>query len=119
MNRVANVNLPRPVVALGGVICLAVGYLLGVVVTADDPEVRTAEVVSFDRSGSTLCLGGDAVADSELAEDGEVCGRWMRPPTAEDPPTGAAFEFVLHSTAGDPADADGSANVLIYGDVVD
>lgn len=119
MSRVANVNLPRPVVALGGVICLAVGYLLGVVVTADDPELRTAEVASFERSGSTLCLTGDAVAENDLAEDGEVCGRWMRPPTAQDPATGAEFEFVLHSTDGDPADADGSANVLIYGDVVD
>ncbi|MDF9715329.1 hypothetical protein INN71_10060 [Nocardioides sp. ChNu-153] len=122
----ANVNMPKPVVWLGAVLCVAGGYLLGVVVTAEDPEVGTAEVVSFAPSSSELCLRGEALVDTEAAddvegdgEDAELCGQWMRPPDAGDPAEGTTFRFWVQVTDDPPSGERGSANVLIYGDVVD
>ncbi|MDT9592561.1 hypothetical protein RDV89_05765 [Nocardioides zeae] len=133
----ANVNLPRPVVGLGAVICVAGGYLLGVVVTADEPDTFTAEVASFAADANTLCLQGEDVSEATDALDGasegedvadevdgegeaaELCGYWMRPADAPAPAQGDAFEFSLGSSDTPPAGEASAANVLIYGTVVD
>lgn len=122
--------MPRAVVALGAVICIAGGYLLGVVVTADEQEASSAEVTSFDSRTSELCLRGDGLeqgvddADAGIELDGEgsdaeLCGYWMQSQHATVPASGDTFEFTLHTTDDPPDGVRTMANVLIYGAVVD
>lgn len=125
----ANVNMPRAVVGLGAVICVAGGYLLGVVVTGDGADLATAEVVAFDADTSELCLRGGSVVDqagSELedsvegeGDDAELCGYWMQPEDAVPPATGSQFQFSLHATGVPPEGERTISNVLIYGAPVD
>lgn len=123
--------MPRAVIGLGAVICVAGGYLLGVVVSADDRETTTAEVVSFDSRTSELCLRGEELSESaeeasdleaEIEGEGseaELCGYWMQPQSATVPASGDRFEFSLHNTDDPPDGVRTMANVLIYGAVVD
>lgn len=125
----ANVNLPRAVVGLGAVICVAGGYLVGVAVTSGEASLASAEVASFDADTSELCLRGGAVADEagdELSDDvdGEgddasLCGYWMQPQDARVPASGDEFQFSLHATDTPPEGERTMSNVLIYGAVVD
>jgi hypothetical protein len=118
---VANVNLPAPVLAAGGVLCLLAGYLLGVVAGPSSPDRATGTVTSYDVGSGRLCLEGDGVAAQDGADDqGVLCGLWQRSAGARTPAVGDSFRFVTVMTAKAPAgtDADRDRRVLIYGDVV-
>jgi hypothetical protein len=111
-----NVTLPTPLAVAAAGLCLLGGYLVGVVAGPGDHETATAEVESYERSGSRLCLRGDAVRDLEgTDEDGVLCGTWRRTQGAVTPRPGDEFTFVtLTSSAG----GDGGGRVTyIYGDV--
>ncbi|GAB3087452.1 hypothetical protein [Nocardioides zeae] len=124
----SNVHLPRSVVAVGALVCVGGGYLLGVVVTAEPSELARAEVVSFAPGTNELCLRGSDLVDLPGAagddvrgegDDAELCGYWMRPENAGTPRPGDAFELTVRLTDDPPSGVRGSANVLIYGDLVD
>ncbi len=124
----SNVHLPRSVVAVGALVCVGGGYLLGVVVTSEPSELARAEVVSFATGTNELCLRGGDLADLPGAagddvrgdgDDAELCGYWMRPEDASTPRAGDAFELTVQLTDDPPSGDRGSANVLIYGDLVD
>ncbi|MDQ1103872.1 hypothetical protein QE364_001145 [Nocardioides zeae] len=124
----SNVHLPRSVVAVGALVCVGGGYLLGVVVTSGPTDLVRAEVASFDAGTNELCLRGGDLADLPGAagedvrgegDDAELCGYWMRPEDAATPRAGDAFEVTVRLTDDPPSGDRGSANVLIYGDLVD
>ncbi|HEY1134111.1 MAG TPA: hypothetical protein VGE77_06000 [Nocardioides sp.] len=123
----SNVHLPRSVIAVGAVICVGGGFLLGVVVTSEPSDLARAEVVSFEPSASELCLRGADLEDLDggipdvrgSGEDAELCGYWMQPEDAGTPRAGDAFELTVHVTDDPPSGQRGSANVLIYGSLLD
>ncbi len=115
-----NVSLPTPVFVASGALCLLGGYLIGVVAGPDTPQRTTAEVQSFDRDSSELCLSGETVTEAEGADGGTLCGTWRRTAGSRAPQPGDAFRFV--SMEVDNLDTDGEAvgpGVVIYGSVVD
>lgn len=111
-----NVTLPTPVAVAAAGLCLLGGYLVGVVAGPSGNQTTTAEVESYQRSGSRLCLRGDAVADLAGAdEDGVLCGTWRRTQGAATPRPGDEFRFVTLTSSGS---SDGAERVTyIYGDV--
>jgi len=119
---VANINLPIPVLAAGGSLCLLAGFLLGTVAGPSSPERAQGTVASYDRGTGRLCLEGDAVASQEGADDsGLLCGQWQRTPGARTPAPGDSFRFVsvLTATAPEGIDTEIDRRVLIYGDVIE
>ena len=114
-----NVTLPTPVFLAGGALCLLAGYLVGSVVGPDTPERTTAEVVSFNRDDSRLCLVGEAIKDQEGVDDaGRLCGTLRRTPNSTLPREGDGFRFVSVRTSGE-VNGKTEQQVVIYGDVVD
>ncbi len=114
-----NVTLPTPVFLAGGALCLLAGYLTGSVVGPDTPERTTAEVVSFNRDDSRLCLVGEAIKDQEGVDDtGRLCGTLRRTPNSTLPRKGDGFRFVSVRTSGE-VNGKTEQQVVIYGDVVD
>ena len=111
----ANVTMPTPVALAGGALCLLGGYLIGVVAGPDTTARTTAQVVSYERGTSELCLEGEAVAQVQGASDGRVCGTWRRVQGAPAPAEGDTFRFV--TITSDEAGGEESV-VFIYGDVV-
>lgn len=111
-----NVTLPAPVAVAAGALCILGGYVVGVVAGPTPPSRTTAEVASWDRGTSELCLTGEAVADlAAVDEDGQLCGTWRRIPGAQEPGAGDSFRFVTIAN-DEPGDED--AKVYIYGDVL-
>lgn len=121
----ANVNLPAPLIAAGGALCVLAGYLIGVVTGPDTVEQTTGTVDSFNQTSNELCLSGDAVADQEGAEEGVLCGVWRRDSGSDTPREGDSFRFVSVQTPDAPEDEqdeddeNAGGKVYIYGDVVD
>ncbi|HET7351400.1 MAG TPA: hypothetical protein VFJ28_10725 [Marmoricola sp.] len=114
-----NVTLPTPVFLAGGALCLLAGVMVGSVLGPGTPERTTAEVASFDREGSRLCLEGEAIGEQEGVDDeGLLCGTWRRTPGSRLPQEGDTFRFVSVSTSGE-LDGRDETQVVIYGDVAD
>ncbi|HSX67100.1 hypothetical protein [Nocardioides sp.] len=112
-----NVNLPTPVVIAAGVMCLAGGYLIGVVAGPDSPDRTTAVVSSYDARTSRLCLEGDGVADLEGADGDALCGSWQRVEGSAKPAVGDEFRFV--STLHEGQSGSDDDRVTIFGEVAD
>lgn len=116
--RVANVTLPTPVFVAGGAACVIAGFFAGSLIAPISPDRTTAEVSSYDPSGSKLCLTGDSVHDAKGVDaNGELCGVWRRTPGASTPHVGDKFRFVVVNTSGQSGGETRHATV-IYGDVV-
>jgi hypothetical protein len=115
---VANVTLPTPVFLAGGAVCLLAGYLIGAVAGPDTPHRTTATVVSFDSTGSQLCLKGSAVKhETGTSKDGVLCGTWNHAANAVMPHKGDEFRFVSTSTK-QVHDSKTSELTVLYGTVV-
>lgn len=97
------------------------GYLVGVVAGPDTPERTTGVVQSYQSGNRELCLAGGAVEDLRGAEDGVLCGTWMKAPGSRNPSEGDEFRFVSTLAPDDSGpDADEDADqVLIFGEVDD
>ena len=111
----ANLNLPTPIVIAGAGLCLLGGYLLGVVAGPDTPAPAPGPVESYDAGTHHQCLSGDAVADQDGAEDGELCGTWQRAAGSARPHEGDSFRFVS-KVSKQKSSPD---QVLIFGEVED
>lgn len=114
---VGNVNLPTPVVIAAGVMCLAGGYLIGVVAGPDSPDRTTAVVSSYDANSNRLCLEGEGVADHEGADGDELCGTWQRVQGSVQPAEGDEFRFVSSLNRAQEGSEDD--RVTIFGEVAD
>jgi hypothetical protein len=112
---VGNVNLPTPVVLAGAGLCMLGGYLVGVVAGPDTPERTTGVVESYRPSDRELCLEGKAVEDHEGAEDGVLCGTWMKATGSRNPRKGDEFRFVSRLAPSQSGSDDD--RVLIFGEV--
>ena len=111
-------TLPTPVFLAGGALCLLAGYLAGSVTGPDTPSRTTAQVISFDRDSSRLCLKGGATQDQEGAgSDGTLCGTWRQNRGSRLPAKGDDFRFVSVSNAGD-SEGHRQDKVVIFGDVL-
>lgn len=112
-------TLPTPVFIAGAVACVAAGFLAGVVTSPGGNDQTTAQVESYERQGSRLCLSGEAVEewDGDL-EDGLLCGTWQRTPGVATPEPGDTFRFVAVQTEGN-LDGEKQQSTVIYGDVVE
>ncbi len=97
------------------------GYLVGVVAGPDTPERTTGEVQSYQPSNRELCLAGGAVEDLRGAEEGVLCGTWMRAPGSRNPAEGDQFRFVstVAPDESGPGDDDDEDRILIFGEVDD
>jgi hypothetical protein len=111
---VANVNLPTPLIAAGGALCLLGGYMIGVVAGPQTADQTVATVDSYSQDERELCLSGETVTEEDGAVDGVLCGEWRRAVGATEPQQGDLFRFVAIKRS----DGDESA-VYIYGDVVE
>ena len=113
-----NINLPTPVAAAGGAICILGGYLLGVLTGPATTSRTTATVASYDRDTGRLCLTGDGVDEQDgPVENDTLCGTWRRAGSSTAPKKGDRFRFVTLSGGSSTGDDDRPTTV-IYGDVL-